>query len=250
MQLTDDEIRQILAEEKRKKRRRMRTRRRVTALIVLIVLLLLIVLAGSTISKKVKSRPKPPAEPLGIIFIDPGHGGNDAGAYTDDRNEKDDTLKLALAMKTSLEEKNFKVVMSREDDTDVDTAERNKMANDSNAQLMISLHRNMRESRKGKGVEAYIPKKDEPESRKLAQNLVNALVEQGFKGRDIVAGTFLDPDKDYDDIADVKMPACKLEVGFITNKGDNDLFDNNLNENAAALAEATYTTFNDLYGSK
>ena len=136
--------------------------------------------------------------------------------------------------------------MSRTEDKEIDSDVRGKMANDSGARLFISLHRNKADGN-GQGVEAFIPKKNDKDSRLLADNLLNALKQQGFAKRRIHAGTLNDPDTDYEENAVVTMPAVLLEVGFIDNDMDNALFDDHLSENALAIAKAADKTFMTLY---
>lgn len=50
------------------------------------------------------------------ICLDPGHGGTDPGALLGKRYEKDDVLRLALAVKPLLEAQGLGVVMTRTDD--------------------------------------------------------------------------------------------------------------------------------------
>jgi len=83
-----------------------------------------------------------PAPPKIKIFIDPGHGGKDAGAKSADLfMEKNINLRLAEII-TSRCEKNerIEVVTSRKDDTDVTLIERIDRANGSGAVLSLSLH--------------------------------------------------------------------------------------------------------------
>ena len=56
-----------------------------------------------------------------LICLDPGHGGSDPGAVLGDRLEKDDNLKMALAVRDALERhgfENLSVMLTRKDDTD------------------------------------------------------------------------------------------------------------------------------------
>lgn len=247
MQLTDAEIREILIMKKREKRRRQRRRRRITLLLIILLLIIIIVIikfhSGSAEGETVS---KPIAPPRGTIFIDPGHGGGDPGSGNGARYEKDDTLRLALAVKEYLEESNFTVLMSRTGDEEVDRAKRGKMAVECGAKLMVSIHRN-KASGGGEGVEAFIPSSDDPSSRLLAENIISALVEQGFAERTVRAGTLQSTEDDYDELASATMPACLVEVGFISNDGDNKRFDNNLDLNAQAIAQAIDKTFTTLY---
>jgi N-acetylmuramoyl-L-alanine amidase len=96
------------------------------------------------------------AQNRGIIFIDPGHGGMDSGSDDDhDRYEKDDTLRLSLAVRDHLQALGFNVAMSRTEDEMVDRTERGKMANKAGAQLFVSIHRNKADG-DGHGVEVVL----------------------------------------------------------------------------------------------
>ena len=242
MQLTDAEIREILMREKRKKKLR---KKRIRAIVILLIIVLAIVVVTM-----VKSRDKKPVETpatvRGVIFLDAGHGGDDPGSDNGVRLEKDDTLKIALAVREKLWGLGFDVVMSRDSDTAVDRADRAKLANASGAKLMISFHRN-KASSDGEGVEIYIPSSDTEESRLLAENILNALVAQGFEKRSIRAGTLNDSKSDYEEIGLAKMPACLVEVGFISNARDNALFDEQMDKNAGAIAGAISDTFATLF---
>ena len=257
MQLTDAEIKEILARKKlRRKMQQRRKRRRALLFVLLIIVVVLIVILKPAvrISERLEKRNQKAAReasytgpPRGTIFIDPGHGGMDSGSVGDDkRYEKDDVLKLATEVRSYLESYGFTVVMSRTEDKEIDRDVRGKMANDSGARLFISLHRNKADGN-GQGVEAFIPKKNDKDSRLLADNLLNALEQQGFAKRRIHAGTLNDPDTDYEENAVVTMPAVLLEVGFIDNDMDNALFDDHLSENALAIAKAADKTFMTLY---
>ena len=51
-----------------------------------------------------------------IIGIDPGHGGSDSGAIGFGYREKDIALKIAIILRKKLQDRGFKVVMSRDSD--------------------------------------------------------------------------------------------------------------------------------------
>ena len=258
MQLTDAEIREILARRKIQKRQRQRRRRRNT----LIALLLIIVLGAGIywfIGHKGKlgkkgsgsgSEEKPKAytgEIRGTIFIDPGHGGMDSGSDDDkDRYEKGDTLKLGLAVRDQLELLGFKVGMTRTEDIQVDRTERGLMANKADAQLFVSIHRNKADTG-GDGVEGFIPKKNDKESRMLGENIMHFLGRAGFTERSIRAGTLQSTNDDYEENAAASMPSVLIEVGFLSNAADNERFDMNLDRNARAVANGIDLTFMEIY---
>lgn len=237
MQLTDAEIREILIREKKRKRARKKKFKRM--MLLLLAILLLVLAIGIFINRdaNVGSR--------GRIFIDAGHGGVDGGSKVGKRLEKNDTLTLALVVKEDLEKLGFKVYMSREDDKDVDRAKRGKLANQNKAQLFVSIHRNQAD--KGNGVEVFIPSSNDSDSRALGKNILVALVEQGFAERSVRAGTLVSEKEDYLENSVPNMPSCLVEVGFLQSKKDNALFDDNLENNAMAIAEAIENTFIKLY---
>ncbi|MBQ0018090.1 MAG: N-acetylmuramoyl-L-alanine amidase [Clostridiales bacterium] len=237
MQLTDEEIRAILIEQKKRKRRKQRIKRRIVSAILLI--LVLVVGIEIFINRDAAN------EPRGVIFIDAGHGGVDGGSSVGDRMEKNDTLTLALNVKKALENQDFKVVLSRSDDSDVDRGERGKMANECNAALMVSIHRN--KATEGNGVEVYIPSSNGKESQLLGNNVMKSLVAVGFAERQVRAGTLVTPNDDYLENSVSSMPSCLVEVGFLQDKGDNELFDNKQKEIAGAIAEAISNTYESLF---
>lgn len=75
-----------------------------------------------------------------IIVLDPGHGGNDAGAQSaDGTEEKAVTLNMAQMIAAQLKD-DYKVVLTRTDDYWLDIPSRTAVANHQKASLFISLH--------------------------------------------------------------------------------------------------------------
>jgi N-acetylmuramoyl-L-alanine amidase len=122
------------------------------------------------------------------------------------------------------------------------------MANESSAQLMVSIHRNKAQG-EGNGVEIFIPLGDSTETKLLAENIMKALVSQGFEERSIRAGTLMSSEEDYEEMATAVMPRCLVEVGFISDDKDNEIFDNKMKGNAKAMSKAITETFAQLYES-
>lgn len=240
MQLTDEEIRQIIIRERKRKKRRARVVKRVSILVLII--LVIIIGIGVFINRNVM------ASPRGVIFIDPGHGGIDSGSDYGQRYEKNDTLKISKLVKKELEDLGFKVYMSRNEDIDVDRAHRGAMANEKKAKLFVSIHRN--KATEGEGIEAYIPAKNDRESNLLAANIIKALTANGFYNRGITPGTLVNSNDDYYENSVPNMPSCLIELGFIQNAVDNKLFDDKMEENANAIAKAIEKTYSKLYEPK
>jgi len=82
------------------------------------------------------------------VVIDAGHGGRDPGKVgVNGALEKDINLQVAKKVKDLLEERKFQVIMTREEDADVDSKrddmeERVKIINQSEADLAVSVHQN------------------------------------------------------------------------------------------------------------
>ncbi|MCD4746375.1 MAG: N-acetylmuramoyl-L-alanine amidase [Bacteroidales bacterium] len=92
------------------------------------------------------------------VVIDAGHGGRDPGALGKLSKEKDITLSIALKTGNYIKE-NFndvEVIYTRDKDKFVELHKRVKIANDSKADLFISIHCNSNPSRQPYGSETYI----------------------------------------------------------------------------------------------
>ncbi len=75
------------------------------------------------------------------VVIDAGHGGDyDPGAVFEGRREKDDNLRLALAVGDILERNGVDVFYTRVTDVYDSPLEKARMANRSGADLFVSLH--------------------------------------------------------------------------------------------------------------
>jgi N-acetylmuramoyl-L-alanine amidase len=89
------------------------------------------------------------------VVIDPGHGGKDPGATNSLGNESDYNLKVAGLVRTQLQLKGFKVVMTRESDNYLSLQERVDFANavKENA-VYVSIHFNSG-NRAARGIETF-----------------------------------------------------------------------------------------------
>ena len=77
------------------------------------------------------------------IVLDPGHGGEDAGAADFGVEEKDLNLQIALFLKEELEQyRHVKVFLTRDGDSLLTLPDRTQAAVDHGAHVLISLHNN------------------------------------------------------------------------------------------------------------
>jgi len=89
------------------------------------------------------------------VILDPGHGGKDPGATNGLGNEADYNLKVAGLVRTQLQLKGFKVVMTRNSDNYLSLQERVELANSvkENA-VYVSIHFNSG-NRAARGIETF-----------------------------------------------------------------------------------------------
>jgi N-acetylmuramoyl-L-alanine amidase len=79
------------------------------------------------------------------VCLDPGHGGSDPGALSNDGtiNERDINLKVALQVQTSLQNSGYRVFMTRTtNDPTMDNNDRWGYCNSQHATIMVSIHHN------------------------------------------------------------------------------------------------------------
>lgn len=175
------------------------------------------------------------------VCLDPGHGLDDPGATSLDglRLEKDDCLKLALAVRDKLSESwpDIVVVMTRDSDTYPTLEERCSIANDSDSDIFVSVHRNSADG--ASGTEVWIKSSKPQIDKELAKKILTGLDSVGISSnRGVRNGTANNPESDYYVNKNTDMPSCLIELGFITNEKDNELFDKNFDSYAQAIAKA------------
>ncbi|MCQ6265146.1 N-acetylmuramoyl-L-alanine amidase [Fictibacillus sp. WQ 8-8] len=147
------------------------------------------------------------------IFIDPGHGGDDAGAVGDGLQEKNITLQIATRIKNILlvEYNNVEVKMSRTSDEFVSLNERTDAANNWDADYLLSIHIN---AGGGTGFESYIYPGTSAPTTAYRTNIHDAVI-------DLV--DFTDRGKktaDFHMLRESNMPAVLTENGFIDTSAD------------------------------
>lgn len=183
------------------------------------------------------------------VCIDAGHGRDDAGTTNDDgtRIEKDDNLKVSLEVQKELKAQGVNVIMIRTTDSGfMELGERCTFANEHNADLFVSLHRNSYQGPVS-GVEVWVNNDKPSIDNKLASNILLALENVGIsENRGVQYGYVSDPSINYYVNADTKMPSCLVELGFLTNDEDNRLFDEKYVDYGKAIANAIIQTAKDV----
>lgn len=166
-----------------------------------------------------------------IVVVDPGHGGNDPGAVYKGRKESDDNLMLSRAVAKELRRHGVAVDETRTEDKTVSLNERSNLENSGAYDYFISFHRNAFKPEQARGVETYIHTNAAATAKQLAGKLQAALADIGFVNRGIKTANF-------HVLRETKAPAILVEVGFIDNTSDNQLFDNKRDEIVEVVTKA------------
>lgn len=194
-----------------------------------ILLIALLVIAIGIIIMLVKDSNKV------VVCIDAGHGGDEVGAILGERYEKDDTLKVAKLVKKYLKKHGIKVIMTRNKDKAVSLEQRCEIANKKKADLFVSIHRNSAEL--GNGIEIWCNSQKREKDKELANAIMTQLQNTEMQqDRGIKYGTISGEDSDYYVLKNTNMPSCLIELGFISDKKDNQLLDNHIEDYAEAIA--------------
>lgn len=170
-----------------------------------------------------------------MVVLDPGHGGEDPGAVSDYSGiaEKDINLRIALLLREYLEEDNYQVIMTREEDVlnyapgtknitekrRQDLTNRRKLIDSSGADIVVSIHLNKFEDPQYYGAQVFYPP-GSAESERLAVCLQNALKE------------YVDPTNSRKALVkkerivilrDLVVPTALVECGFLSNSREEAL---------------------------
>lgn len=192
-----------------------------------------------------------------IILIDPAHGGKDLGVnMSNDVNEKDITLTVALSIKQLLaKENNLEVFLTRDSDKTVDLEDRKDSIKKIKPDLFLSLHVNGGFGKEASGFELYYPAFGEEavKEKKVAKDntsqLKNKCQNESLRMAKIIQGNMnaLFPRKgrglrkaDLPVTDGLLVPAVSVEMSFATNPEDKKklLSVNTQTEIAKALAKS------------
>lgn len=168
---------------------------------------------------------------MATIILDAGHGGNDLGDAYGVRYEKDDNLNLTLAVGDALERFGYNVIYTRNIDEYLSQNDRTMIANNSEGNLLLSLHRIIGElviSDAGLGF--YMPTRGGI-AEETSLNIAEELRPLGFEYFSMDVRT------DYPILRDTNIPAIMMGIGYLNSEDDNMLFDTRIDEIAYAIAE-------------
>ena len=183
------------------------------------------------------------------VVLDPGHGGSEPGAATDDGiAEKDVNLEVALQTEALLLEQGFDVILTRYTDIRMPLLTRVEIADRLEADLLVSIHHQGTEqfpTSSESGVEVFY-QQDSSESRRFAGILVEETREEfsvfdieWFAGVD--AGAVYRPNTNTgaDFYGMIRLPettSVLAEMAFLGNEAEVDLIRSGELQQAEAIA--------------
>ena len=181
-----------------------------------------------------------------ILVVDIGHGGRDAGTFSGDRRifEKDTVLDFGLKLKELFDKQDdIKVYFTRLSDVYLYRRPRADLANGLDADFFLSIHNNNYtvmgmpiNFNEVRGSEIHYNEK--VKSKKVSSKRFATLILDNIckaintKKRGVVEGSELYV------LGHTVMPSALLEIGFLTNKDDLKIIQNN--EKMDACAKAVY----------
>lgn len=158
------------------------------------------------------------------VVIDIGHGGEDHGARAHNPycEEKKLCLLTGRLVKQYLEQLGYHVVMTRSADHTIPLSKRVEIADQSHANIFVSIHYNSSRTPQAHGIEVFFFDSQENKvraraSRTLADSVLSQVIRQtDAKSRGVKKGNFYV-------LRETQIPAVLVEGGFISNPDERKL---------------------------
>ncbi|MBE9067454.1 N-acetylmuramoyl-L-alanine amidase, partial [Leptolyngbya cf. ectocarpi LEGE 11479] len=154
-----------------------------------------------------------------LVMIDPGHGGRDPGAVGNGLQEKEINLFISRRVQRTLEQRGYRVALTRNSDIEVDLQPRVNIAERANATVFVSIHANAISLSRPEvnGLETYYFSS----GRSLAQSIQRSILSStDLRDRGVRQARFYV-------LRNTSMPAVLVETGFITGREDSARFRSN-----------------------
>ncbi len=159
----------------------------------------------------------------GVVVIDAGHGGMDGRVSFGNMIEANINLELSRELKGILEDRGYKVVMTRDSTNSLggkkkdDMQKRREIILKAKPDLVVSMHVNKYQDTNRRGVQVfYDDTKKNKEIGERFQYLINSNVNKKYAGRDDLKSL----GGDYYICKCSPYPSVIIECGFISNEGD------------------------------
>jgi N-acetylmuramoyl-L-alanine amidase len=171
--------------------------------------------------------------PPALICIDPGHGGEDPGAIVGKLTEAEQTLNIADRLKLLLEENNYKVVLTRQDNlTTLTNSQRAQICNQNKANLVVSIHLNYNDDPTFDYTQGFFGE-DEKDS-KFSEVVHDALVSK----LNLADGGITDFGDNL--LLKTQMPATLQETVFISSVGEYNSLSDSTGNRQQQIAQALF----------
>lgn len=235
---------------------------------------------------KSEDDPKEKYKSAKLLVLDAGHGGEDSGAVgPNGTKEKDINLAVVLMLKDLFDkDPEYKVILTRTDDTFIPLAERTNIANENKADLFISVHNNANFKKEISGFEIYFLSEHASDSeaaatailensvvslenkpkgdKEILQNMlwsmvVNEYINESSELSSFIAcetpGRLKIPNRgikqaNFFVLRGTQMPAVLVEGAYLSNYGDEAKL--NTKKFQSALADSVYEGVKKYYARK
>ena len=159
-----------------------------------------------------------------VVVVDSGHGGSDPGKVgINGAIEKDVNLKIAIKLKSLLEEQGIKVIMTREDENGLadskveDLKKRVSIINQEKPLLAVSIHQNSYQGESIHGAQVFYFTHSQ-EGEKAAKIIQEALLEADSENTRSAKAN-----DTYYMLKKTEVPVVIVECGFLSNQKEADL---------------------------
>ena len=153
-----------------------------------------------------------------LVIVDPGHGGADSGVVAHGMREADLTYDLATRIEGRLAAAGVEAFLSRGPDGDVDDLDRAAFANAAEADLVISLHVDGHRNPQCHGLATFYYGVPGGAGSVLGERLAE-LVQAEVAARTGLLDCRAHA-RTWDLLRRTRMPAVRVEVGYLTNPDD------------------------------
>jgi N-acetylmuramoyl-L-alanine amidase len=182
------------------------------------------------------------------VAVDAGHGGIDCGTGTDELQEKDVNLDVALKLGAKLSKAGIRVIYTRVKDEYVGLNKRAGIANNSEADLFLSVHCNGMENDTSCSGSETLYKDKKSEVGKINSKRFAEIIQSELPGALGTRDNGIIYRKRLAVLVLAKMPAVIAEIGYISNPMDREkLSSEDYKEKAAeALFKGAVKALNEL----
>jgi N-acetylmuramoyl-L-alanine amidase len=156
-----------------------------------------------------------------VVLVDPGHGGPDPGVVGHGLTEAAVAADLAARVEGRLAATGVQVLLTRGPGLTrpLDDIARAQFANETRADLVVSLHADGLDNAAARGVASYYYGHDNDGPGSVIGQHFATLVQKEIVARTDLVDLQVHP-KTWDLLRHTRMPAVRIEVGYLTNPHD------------------------------